>query len=87
MYSPGTSKKDVTDYNLLIKIVVFFVVTPCSTVGGGHHVSEEHAASIFRVELCRFTNKRFINASYKEGNYETEGKGVQELITHSFLNS
>jgi hypothetical protein len=37
------------------KIVVFWVVTTCS-LWADIDVSEQHAASIFKSEVCRFRN-------------------------------
>jgi hypothetical protein len=38
--------------NRIFQMVIFWVVTACGFVGGGTSVSEEHTASMFRVEVC-----------------------------------
>jgi hypothetical protein len=38
-----------------VQIVVFWLVTPCSLVGGQRD-SEEYVASVFRVEMCKLMN-------------------------------
>jgi hypothetical protein len=40
----------------IIKVLVYWIVTPYSFVGGYQHF-EVHAASIFRVGTCKFRNK------------------------------
>jgi predicted lysophospholipase L1 biosynthesis ABC-type transport system permease subunit len=40
---------------VIVQIGAFVVVTPCS-LAGGYRYLEEHAASIFRVEMCRGRN-------------------------------
>jgi hypothetical protein len=42
----------------IIKIVVFWIVTPYS-FWEDTDVSEKHAASIFKVEICRFKNRPY----------------------------
>jgi hypothetical protein len=44
------------------------------------NISEEHAASIFRVEVCRFTNRVGYVGGYIEGGFGTQGEGLKKGI-------
>jgi hypothetical protein len=49
---------------MLVEIVAMWVVTPCNIVGG-YHLSENRAASIFRVGMNGVRMHSVITAGYK----------------------
>jgi hypothetical protein len=69
-----------------VQIVVFWLVTPCSLVGG-QRGSEEYVASVFRVEICKLMNcilcrhiaRKIITETWHEENTQEPWKGLSFL--------